>query len=324
MRGIVGTSYGTPDRLHLEEIDRPTPGEKDVLIRVRAASINALDWHMATGQPMIVRLMAGLSKPKRQVRGVDAAGVVEEVGSAVTRFKPGDEVFGLGGGSFAEYVSCDENELQFKPTDLSFEDAAAMPIAGVTALQALQNCPLRAGQKVLVIGAGGGVGAFVVQLAKVAGGLVTGVCSARNAEFVRSLGADGIIDYTREDFVETDSAYDVVIDVVGERSLRDLRRVLTPRGTLVMVGGGKNSSRFLGPLPKMASAKAINRFIGQQIVVMLAKLTPESLEELATFYGPGKLAVPVVRTASLLETPDALNRLYTGLGQGKTVIRISG
>ena len=196
MRAIVGTSYGTPDKLQLQDIDSPAIGEKELLVRVHAASVNALDWHMATGKPMLMRLMTGLSKPKRAVRGVDVAGVVEEVGPDATRFKRGDEVFGLGGGSFAEYVSADESELQHKPAGLSFEEAAAMPIAGVTALQALQKGPLQAGQRVLILGAGGGVGAFAVQIAKAAGALVTGVCSTSKVDLVRSLGADVIVDYT--------------------------------------------------------------------------------------------------------------------------------
>jgi len=324
VKAIVGTSYGTPDKLQLAEVDRPILGEKELLIRVHAASVNALDWHMATGKPMLMRLVSGLSKPKRPVRGVDVAGVVEEVGQAVTRFKPGDEVFGLGSGSFAEAVSAEERELQHKPAGLSFEEAAAMPVAGVTALQALQKGPLQAGQKVLVLGAGGGVGTFAVQMAKASGALVTGVCSTRNVDLVRSLGADGIVDYTRDDFSRIGSTYDLIVDAVGQRRLRDLRRALAPEGTLVLVGGGKNNSRFVGPLLKMANAKVINPLIKQRILLMVAKITPESLEELAAFYGPEKLAVPVDRTVSLPETPDAINRLYTGHGRGKTVILVSG
>lgn len=322
MKAVVGTSYGAPDKLQLQDIPSPTIGEKDVLVRVHAASVNALDWHMATGTPMFMRLMSGLSKPKRAVRGVDVAGVVEEVGAGVTRFKPGDEVFGLGSGSFAEYVSAEEKELQPKPSGLRFEEAAALPIAGVTALQALRKASVSEGQRVLVVGAGGGVGAFAVQLAKVSGARVTGVCSSGKVDFVRSLGADDVVDYTRADFSRTGAEYEVIVDAVADRPLADMRRVLSPAGTLVSLGGGKNDSRIVGPLLEIVKVMVVSRLVKQRIVVMLAKVTPESLEELASFYGPGKLAVPVDRTVSLPETPEAINRLYTGGGRGKTVVLV--
>jgi len=323
VKAIVGTSYGTPDRLRLDDVEGPTIGEKDVLVRVHAASVNALDWHMATGMPMVLRLKTGLSRPKRTIRGVDVAGVVEKVGSVVTRFKPGDEVFGLGSGSFAEYASADESELQHKPEGLSFVDAAALPVAGITALQGLQRGGVHAGLRMLVLGAGGGVGAFVVQMAAAAGALVTGVCSTSKVDFVRSLGASTVLDRSRDDFSRKATTYDLVVDAVGVRSLRSLRRLLTKQGTLVLLGGGASGFSVLGPLPKMAAANVIDHFIKQQIVLMMAKVTPESLDELAAMYGAEKLKVPIDRTVSLPETPEAINRLYTGHGRGKTVVLVS-
>ena len=261
MQAIVNDKYGSPDRLELREIDKPALGDDDgVLVRVCAASLNPYDWHFMRGRPYVMRLMVGFRRPKQIVRGADVAGRVEAVGKNVTRFRPGDEVFGAGkSGSLAEYVRSGENDFAPKPAALSFEQAAALPMAGCTALQAVRDHgKLQPGQSVLINGAAGGVGTFAVQIAKAFGGEVTGVCSTGNVDMVRAIGADNVVDYTVEDFTRKGPRYDLIIDTVGNRSLTAIRRALTPKGTFVLLGGG--GGRLLGPLPLLLRARVLSLF----------------------------------------------------------------
>jgi NADPH:quinone reductase-like Zn-dependent oxidoreductase len=322
MKAVVGINYGRPDRLGLQDVDIPTIGESELLLRVHAASVNSLDWRMAVGRPYIMRPNIGWRRPKRSIRGVDVAGVVQSVDAKVTRFKPGDEVFGLGSGSFAEYVSADESELAMKPAGLSFELAAAMPVAGCTGLQAVQKVgQLQSGQTVLVNGAAGGVGSCAVQIAKALGAGVTGVCSTSNVDLVSSIGADEVIDYEKDDFAHRGVRYDLVVDAVGNRSLRDLRRVLKEKGSLVIVGGGGGD--LIGPLGQMFRAKLLNPFVSQRIAMVLTKVDPENLEALSDLHASGKFTPAIGRTCSLGEAPDAMSRLATGHTRGKTVIIVN-
>jgi NADPH:quinone reductase-like Zn-dependent oxidoreductase len=319
MKAIVGATYGSSDRLKLDDIPMPQIGDTDVLVKVRAASVNALDWHMATGRPYLMRPMMGTRKPKRAVRGVDVAGEVEAVGAKVTQFKPGDAVFGVGSGSFAEYVSADETELIVKPDALSYEQAASLPIAGFTALQALRKFgQLQSGQSVLINGAAGGVGNFTVQIAKALGAHVTGVCSTRNVEFVRSVGADEVVDYTAQDFSRQGKKYDLIVDAVGNRSLSAFRRALTTKGTLVLVGGG--GGNWLGPVAQFLRTMVQKPFISQRIVIAMAKPDQDSLRQLAELCEVGKVRPAVDRTYSLPETPEAVSLLETHHARGKSVI----
>src|SRR5262244_760933 len=255
MKAIVYDNYGPPEVLRLEEIEKPVPNGDQVLIRVRAASANPLDWHYMEGTPYVVRLMGfGLLRPKVKQLGVDFAGTIEAVGKNVTQFKPGDDVFGARTGAFAEYLCAPADRLVLKTANLTFEQAAALPVAATTALQGLRDKgKIQAGQKVLINGASGGVGTFAVQIAKSFGANVTGVCSTRNVEMVRSLGADQVIDYTKEDFTKSGQRYDVMLDNVGNRSLSECRSVLNPQGKYVMIGG--ESGRWLDPLPRMIAAR---------------------------------------------------------------------
>src|SRR5438046_3578417 len=255
MKAVVYTDYGSPDVIQFRDIKKPVPNDNQVLIKVRAASINPLDWHFMEGTPYIVRALGvGLRKPKDPRLGVDMAGEVEAVGKNVTQFKPGDEVFGTGhGAAFAEYVCAGKTKLAMKPANLTFEQAAAVPIAGLTALQGLRDKgKVQPGQKVLINGASGGVGTFAVQIAKSFGADVTGVCSTRNLDMVRSLAADHVIDYTKEDFAKGDQHYDVILDNVPNHSLSECRRVLKPTGKYVMIGGGgPNDNRWIGPFGRL-------------------------------------------------------------------------
>src|SRR5712692_9147716 len=271
MKAIVYRDYGSPDVLRLEEIEKPVPNDNQVLIRVRAASVNPLDWHYMRGTPYIGRIEMGLLKPKVTRLGVDYAGTVEAVGRNVTQFKPGDEVFGGRTGAFAEYVSVlEDRAVVLKPANLTFEQAASVPIAAITALQALRDKgKIQPGQKVLINGASGGVGTFAVQLAKNFGAEVTGVCSTRNVELVQSLGADHVIDYTKEDFTKGDQHYDVILDNVANHSLSECRRVLTPNGIYVLIGGGGvNEQGLVGPLGKALNAALYSRFVKQKMGMM--------------------------------------------------------
>jgi NADPH:quinone reductase-like Zn-dependent oxidoreductase len=321
MKAIVSTEYGSPDELELREIDRPAVDGDGVLVRVRASSVNPLDWHMMRGLPYFVRMTEGLRRPKRSVPGVDVAGHVEAVGENVTQFHPGDEVFGARGGAFAEYVLGAEKNFVPKPAALTFEQAAAIPVAGTTALQGLRDRGrIRPGQRVLINGAAGGVGTFAVQIAKAFDADVTGVCSTRNVDMVRSIGADQVVDYTQEDFTRGGQRYDLILDAVGNHSLSDLRRALTPNGTVVLAGGG--DGRWLGPLALPFRALVVSRFVEQRLLPLLAKLNKEDFAVLKELADAGKVTPIIDRTYPLSEAPEAIRYLEARHARGKVVITV--
>ncbi|WP_338671685.1 NAD(P)-dependent alcohol dehydrogenase [Streptomyces sp. SCSIO 30461] len=325
MKAIVQDMYGSADVLELRDVDKPADpaiGGKDVLIRVRAAAVDAGVWHLMRGRPYLVRLMGyGLRAPKERVRGREVAGVVEAVGGAVTRFRPGDEVFGFCEGAFAEYVRAPEDRFLAKPENLGFEESAAVPISGVTALQAVRDAGrVRPGQRVLVIGAAGGVGTYAVQLAKAYGAAVTGVCSTAKTELVRSIGADEVIDYTREDLPST-GRYDVIVDTAGHRSLALLRRVLAPRGTLVIVGS-EGGGRWLGGTDRVLRAALLSPFTGQRLRGLMSVERTADLEVLRDLIETGKVRPVIDRTHSLSEVPEVIRRLERGNAKGKSVISV--
>ena len=269
MKAIVYHKYGSPDVLKCEEIEKPTAGDDEVLISVRAAAVNPLDWHFMRGEPYIIRAMTGLRTPKATRLGHDLAGQVEAVGRNVTQFQPGDEVFGAHSGAFAEYVCAYEKDLALKPANLTFEQAAAVPVAAFTALEGLRDKGrIQAGQKVLINGAAGGVGTFGVQIAKSFGADVTGVCSTRNMDMVRSIGADDVIDYTQEDFTQSGKRYDLMLDCLGNRSLSACRRVMSPRGNYVVVGGP--AGRWIGPLASLLKVLFLSPFVSQKLITFMA------------------------------------------------------
>jgi NADPH:quinone reductase-like Zn-dependent oxidoreductase len=323
MKAIVQDEYGSPDVLELREIDRPEVGDDGVLVRVHAASVNPADWYAMAGTPYVARPQMGLRKPKPNRLGVDFAGVVEAVGGKVTRFKPGDEVFGGRPGAFAAYVCLPEDRgLALKPANLSFEQAAAVPVAALTALQGLRDRGrIQPGQQVLINGASGGVGTFAVQIAKSFGADVTGVCSTRNVDMVRSLGADQVVDYTQEDFTLSNRRYDLLLDVAGSRSWSACRRVLNPRATLVLVGGPK-SNRVIGPLSHMIEVRLASLRASQKVTFFIAKVTNEDLVVLQELLEAGTVRPVVERSYALSETADALRYLGEGHAQGKLVITL--
>src|SRR5438477_8098 len=313
MKAIVYCDYGLSN-LKLEEIEKPTPNDDQVLVRVRAASVNPYDWHFVEGTPKIMRAMGvGLRKPKDTRLGVDFAGTVEAVGKNVTQFKPGDEVFGGRGGAFAEYVTPRANRaVALKPANVTFEQAASVNIAGITALQAVRDKGnVQPGQKVLINGASGGVGTFAVQIAKSFGADVTGVCSGRNVDLVKSLGADHVIDYTKEDFAKGEQRYDVILDNVPNHSLAEIRHSLTPNGKYVMIGGGgPNDNRWVGPFGRVIHTLVLSPFIGQKMGMMMAQPSTQDLTLLAEMVQSGKLKTVIDRTyKSLSEVPDAIGYL---------------
>lgn len=320
MKAIVYRRYGSPDVLELREIDKPVVDDDAVLVRVRAASVNALDWHRMRGWPLLVRLSDGLRKPKDSALGVDMAGHVEAVGRNVTRFRPGDEVFGARTGAFAEYVRGSErSSFAPKPAGLTFEQAAAVPVAATTALQGLRDKgQVQAGQHVLINGAAGGVGTFAVQIAKAFGAHVTGVCSSRNVEMVRSIGADEVIDYTRQDFTAGGLCYDLILDIAGSRSLSACRKVLTPRGTFVVVGGP--GGRLIAPADRAVKAALMSRFVSQRMLPFLANTTREDMIILKDLIDAGTVTPVIDRTYPLSETPAALRYVEEGHARGKVVI----
>ncbi len=322
MKAIVYHDYGSPDVLQLEEIEKPVAADNEVLIKVRAASINPLDWHFMRGTPYIVRIvMTGLSKPKNPRLGVDVAGHVEAVGGKVTQFKPGDEVFGTCRGAFAEYVCTSESNLVIKPANVTFEQAAAVPIAAFTALQGLRDKgKIQPGHKVLVNGASGGIGTFAVQIAKSFGAEVTGVCSTRNADMVRSIGADRVIDYTQEDFTKSKQRYDLIFDAVGNHSLSARRRVLSPKGICVMAGGP--SGRWKMGLASGIKALVWSQFSSRKLTGLLAKSTKEDLTILQNLMETGKVTPVIDRHYSLSELPEAIRYLEEGHARGKVVITV--
>ncbi len=322
MKAIVYRNYGSPDVLRLEEVEKPVPKDNQVLIRVRAASVNPLDWHFMRGTPYVLRMDAGLFAPKVPRLGVDMAGQVEAVGRNVTQFKPGDEVFGNRFGAFAEYVCAAEKSVVSKPANLTFEQAASVPVAAVSALQGLRDKGrIRPAQKVLINGASGGVGTFAVQIAKSFGADVTGVCSTRNVDLVRSIGADRVIDYTKEDFTKGGQRYDLILDMIGNHSLSDCRRVLAPKGTLVLVGS-TDKGRWLGPLGGMVKAVLLSRFASQEMAPILAEINKEDLTILRDLMQDGKVTPVIDRRYRLSEVPEAVRYVEGGHARGKVVITL--
>ncbi len=326
MKAIAYEGYGSADVLEVKEVRKPDIESDGVLLRVRAASANPYDWHVMRGVPYIARLMAtGLRKPKSSVLGTDVAGEVEVVGNAVTRFRPGDEVFGfVGSGGFAEYVSAPEKLLAVKPANLSFQQAATVPLAAVTALQGLRDAgAIRPGQKVLIVGASGGVGTFAVQIAKWYGAEVTGVCSTRNLAMVRSIGADRVIDYTREDFTRTGQQYDLIFQLAGTATPSTCRRALTAAGRLVL-SSGDSPGRIIGPVGRIIKALLLSPFIGGQTMrPLMAKPSSADLQFLRELIEAGRITPVIDRTYALSEAPDAIRYLETGRARGKVVISVA-
>lgn len=321
MRAVIHACYGSTEVLALTRIARPVPSDDEVLVRVRAAALNPLDVHQMTGKPYVMRLSSGFGRPADVRAGVDFAGTVAAVGRRVTRWSVGQEVFGARGGALADYVVVNEDRLIVaKPANLSFEEAASLPIAATTALQGLRDKGgLRAGQKVLINGASGGVGSFAVQIAKALGAEVTGVCSTRNVELVRSLGADRVIDYTQENFTDRPERYDLVLDNVGSQSLRDTRRVLEPQGTLVMIGGPKHDP-WLGPLGRPIVAMLSAPFVDVTMKTMLAELKPDDLRTLADMARAGTLKPVIDRRYRLDEVATAIDYVAQGRARGKVIV----
>jgi NADPH:quinone reductase-like Zn-dependent oxidoreductase len=319
MKAIVQDTYGSMDVLALREIDRPVPTDNQVLVQVRAAGLHRGDWHVMTGLPYMIRVVVptlGLRKPKVPVRGMDVAGTVEAVGANVTRFRPGDTVFGWCDGSFAEYAVAPEDQLATKPDTLSFEQAAVVPISGFAALQGLRDVgEIQAGQRVLIIGAAGGVGSFAVQLAKAFGAQVTGVASTTQLELVRSIGADEVIDYTRQEVTDGTRHFDLILDCAGRRSLSQLRQALTPTGTLVIVGG-EGGGRLMGGFLRNLRAPVLSRFVGQRLRMLVSKERPQDLQTLREFLEAGKVTPVIDRTFPLSEVPEAFRQLVEGRGRG--------
>lgn len=328
MRAIVYRRYGGPEVLELEEMPTPVPGDGEVVVRVRAASVNPMDSHLMH-RPRIFRFRLGLRRPEPKRPGADLAGVVEAVGAGVTRFRVGDAVFGTARGALADYVCAPEDKLAVKPGGLSFEDAAALPVAGLTALQALRDKGgLRAGQKLLILGASGGIGTFAVQIAKAWDAHVTGVCGTGNVDLVRSLGADRVIDYRREDFLRSGERYDLVLDLVGSRSPAALRPVLAPAATVLPCGilGGGGVPRmgwFLRAVARMAWGALRACFGGPTLRFFVAEVRPDDLAELAGLVAEGKMKPVIGRVYPLEEAREAVREIATGHARGKIIVRIS-
>jgi NADPH:quinone reductase-like Zn-dependent oxidoreductase len=324
MQALVYERYGLPEVLELHEVDKPAVADDEVLVRVHAASVNPVDWHTMTGTPYLVRLEAGLRKPKREVLGVDFAGTVERIGRNVTRLQPGDEVFGARSGAFAEYVSVREDRaVVLKPANVTFEQAAAVPVAAISALQGLRDKgQLRSGQRVLINGASGGVGTFAVQIAKSFGAEVTGVCSTSNVDTARSIGADHVIDYTKDDFTTDGRRYDLLLDIAGNRSWSDYRRVLDEKATLVVVGGPKGN-RWIGPLSQAVKLR-LSSLAGSRRVAapFLAKIRREDLVVLQELLETGAVTPVVDRHYELSEAAEALRYLGEGHARGKVVVTV--
>jgi NADPH:quinone reductase-like Zn-dependent oxidoreductase len=324
MKAIVYTEYGSPDVLHLKDVEKPVPADDEVLVKVHAVSVNAADLHLLRADPFLIHLSSGFLKPKHTILGSDIAGRVEAVGSSVTQFKPGDEVFGdisaCGWGGFAEYVCVRENALMLKPTNLSFEQAAAVPMAAVTALQGIRHAgQIRPGQKVLINGASGGVGTFAVQLAKSFGAEVTAVCSTRNLETARSIGADHVIDYTQEDFATNGQQYDLILAANGDRSISDYKRALSPKGVYVQTGGSMGQmtqAMIQGPWISMTGSKKMGN-------MGVAKPNQKDLAFMKDLLESGKVKPVIDRCYPLSEVPEALRYLEEGHARGKVVITVA-
>ncbi len=321
MKAAVYTRYGPPDVVQITDVEKPVPKDDEVLIKVRAASVNPLDSHLMKGKPYVGRLLFGLLKPKITRPGVDVAGRVEAVGRNVTQFKPGDEVFGSCRGAFAEYVCTSESKLVMKPQNVTFEQAASAPVAAFTALQGLRdNGKIRPGQKVLIHGAAGGVGTFAVQIAKWFGADVTGVCSTRNVERVRSIGADRVIDYTQEDFTASGQRYDLIFDLVANHSLLACRRVLNPKG--IYVGAGVLGGATVGVLAGFITAPVLSWFVSQKFVMFIAKLRKEDLTTISNLMATGKITPVIDRRYRLSEAPQAIRYVEEKHARGKVVITL--
>ena len=323
MRAIVYHDFGSPDVLKYEEIEKPTPGDNEVLLKVRAASVNPLDWRLMRGAPHVLRVLFGLRKPSITHPGQpgrDVAGQVEAVGRRVTQFKPGDEVFGWCLGAFAEYACASESALIMKPDKLTFEQVASVPVAALTALQGLRDKGrIQSGQKVLINGAAGGVGTFAVQIAKSFGADVTGVCSTGNADLVRSIGADRVIDYTREDLTKGGRRYDLILDCVGNHSLLACRRVLNPKCVCVIAGAPKEVGVFLA---RAITAPVLSRLVSQKFVLFIAKLNKDDLTALCDLMEAGKVTPVIDRRYRLSDVPEAVRYLEEGHARGKVVITL--
>ena len=323
MKAITQDTYGSVEVLELRDVDAPVPGDDDVLIRVRAAGVDQGVWHLMTGLPYLTRAIGfGLTKPKTRIRGRAVAGRVEAVGRNVVGFRPGDEVYGTCEGSFAEYACAKEGKLALKPKNLSFEQAAAVPISAVTALQALRDAgKVQAGQEVLVIGAGGGVGTFAVQLAKAFGAQVTGVCSTAKTDLVRSIGADHVIDYKHDDFADGSRQYDLIIDIAGNRPLSVLRRALTPKGTLAIVGG-EGGGRLTGGFERSLGAGLLSAFVGQQLKGVMSVERAEDLRILTGLIEAGAVTPVIGKCYALADAPAAIQDLRDGRVRGKAVVTV--
>ena len=322
MRAVVQTRYGSADTLLLSEIARPQGRANEVVLRVSAAGVDRGAWHIMTGRPFLGRLVFGLLKPRNPVLGMDVAGTVVSFGSEATRFAVGDEVYGFGRGTFAEYAVAKAGKLSRKPSNLSFEQAAVVPVSGATALQGLKDIGrLRAGQSVLVIGASGGVGSFAVQLAKAFGTEVTGVCSTGKLDFVTSLGADHVIDYTREDFADGSQRYDLILDLAGNPSLSRLRQALSPKGRAV-IAGGEEGGAFSGGMNRQLRALAVSPFVGQTFSTFIAKQRSSDLEQLTELIDSGRVSPALDRTYPLEDAADAIRQLASGTVRGKVAIAV--
>jgi NADPH:quinone reductase-like Zn-dependent oxidoreductase len=323
MKAIVRDTYGPTDVLELRDIDVPAAGEGEVLVRVRAAGVDQGVWHVMAGLPYPVRLAGyGLRAPKNPVLGADLAGVVEAVGNDVTRFRPGDEVFGIGAGAFAEYARAPEDKLAPKPANLTFEQAAAVPGSGSTALQGLRDHgKVRSGQKVLIVGASGGVGTYAVQLATAFGADVTGVCSTAKVDMVRSIGAGRVIDYTRDDFADGEQRHDLILDIGGNSSLSRLRQALAPKGRLVITGG-ETGGRWLGGTDRQIRALLLSPFVGQKLGTFICRENHEDLIVLTNLIEAGQVTPVIDRTYPLSEASDAIRYMRDGHARGKVVITV--
>jgi NADPH:quinone reductase-like Zn-dependent oxidoreductase len=324
MHAILYHRYGPPDVVEYTDVEKPSPGPDEALIRVRAASVNPYDWHFLRGTPSFIRLFTGVGMPKSPRLGADVAGIVEAVGPRITRFKPGDAVFGTCKGAFAEYACAPEKSLALKPENLTFQQAASIPIAGITALQGLRDCGrLKAQQRVLINGAAGGVGTFATQIAKYFGAHVTGVCSTRNLDLVQSIGADGVIDYMHEDFTRPGQTYDVVFDLVGNHPLSAFRRALRPKGIYVGCGGGGPDKSSADLLSNMLGRLLISPFVSQKIIGVFAKINSADLDLLGALVASGKIAPVLDQSFVLPEVAAAIRYVEQCHARGKVTITVS-
>jgi NADPH:quinone reductase-like Zn-dependent oxidoreductase len=325
MQAVVQDRYGPADVLSMATVDRPSLGPDEVLVEVRAAGIDRGTWHLMTGRPYLVRLAGfGMTRPRNRVPGLDVAGTVVEVGPEVTRFRAGDEVFGFARGSLAQYAAASQDKLAPMPAGVTFEQAAVATVSGITALQALTEVGhLEPGQRVLVVGASGGVGTYAVQLAKALGGHVTAVAGTRNLDMVRAIGADEVIDHRRQAIDEGGGRYDLVLDIGGRNPLRRLRRVLAPSGTLVIIGG-EGGNRITGGIGRQLRAMALSPFVGQRLAALMSKERGSSIEELGRYLADGSVVPVIGGTYALEATPEAMRRLEAGESAGKSVILVAG